>query len=55
MDDEEARRRTEDGGIGYMACCPTVQGMCAQVVDWNKWVEEEEMRMEKDEKKKKDL
>lgn len=45
--DEEARRRVEDGGIGNVACCTTVEGIRAQVVDWNKWVEEEEMEMKK--------
>lgn len=51
VDDEEARRRPEDGGIGYMACCTTVEGMCAQVVDWNKWVEEMDMEQCKEKKK----
>ncbi|KAL6696387.1 hypothetical protein J3F84DRAFT_394829 [Trichoderma pleuroticola] len=38
------------GGIGYVASCTTVEGMCAQVVDLNKWVEGG-MEMDQDKKK----
>lgn len=41
VDDSEARKRPDEGGIGYRPCCTTVEGMCAQVVDWNAWVEGE--------------
>ncbi|KAL7909422.1 hypothetical protein GGI35DRAFT_493356 [Trichoderma velutinum] len=53
VNDEEARRRPEDGGIGYVPCCTTVEGMCAQAADWNKWIEEEKDKMEKGNKKEK--
>ncbi|KAK4078544.1 uncharacterized protein Triagg1_2875 [Trichoderma aggressivum f. europaeum] len=51
VDDEEARRRPEEGGVGCEASCTTVEGLCAQVVDWNEWVEDG-MEMDKDRKKK---
>ncbi|KAH6606425.1 hypothetical protein Trco_005578 [Trichoderma cornu-damae] len=48
VDDSEAKKRPEDGGIGYTPCCTTVEGMCAQTLHWNAWVErEEEMERKK--------
>jgi nucleoside-diphosphate-sugar epimerase len=47
VDDSEAKKRPEDGGIGYTPCCTTVEGMCGQVADWNVWVESEEKMKKK--------
>ncbi|PTB64468.1 putative 3-beta hydroxysteroid dehydrogenase/isomerase family protein [Trichoderma citrinoviride] len=38
VDDSEARRGVEEGGIGYRAGCSTVEGMCEMVRGWNEWI-----------------
>jgi hypothetical protein len=35
-DDERARREPEEGGLGYRPVITTLEGMCKQLVDWNK-------------------
>ncbi|PHH88195.1 hypothetical protein CDD83_7854 [Cordyceps sp. RAO-2017] len=38
-DTSTARRRPDEGGLGYRPLCTTLEGLCAQVRDWNEWVE----------------
>ncbi|EGR50975.1 uncharacterized protein TRIREDRAFT_57647 [Trichoderma reesei QM6a] len=40
VDDGEARRGVEEGGIGYRGGCLTVEGMCDEVRGWNELVGE---------------
>jgi nucleoside-diphosphate-sugar epimerase len=42
IDDSEARKKPAEGGIGYTPGCTTVEGLCSQILDWNKLVEDEE-------------
>lgn len=34
--DARARKRPEDGGLGYRAPYTTMEGMCKQLLDWNR-------------------
>lgn len=34
--DAAARRPVADGGLGYRGVCTTLEGVCQQVVDWNR-------------------
>ncbi|KJZ73477.1 hypothetical protein HIM_07033 [Hirsutella minnesotensis 3608] len=36
-----AKRAPADGGIGYRPVCTTLEGLCAQLVDWNRAMETE--------------
>ncbi|KAH6682188.1 hypothetical protein F5X68DRAFT_137828 [Plectosphaerella plurivora] len=36
IDDKEARRSPEQGGIGYRGAFTTMEGICQQVLDWNR-------------------
>ncbi|TDZ34275.1 Sterol-4-alpha-carboxylate 3-dehydrogenase, decarboxylating [Colletotrichum spinosum] len=49
VNDSEARKRVEDGGLGYKPVCTTLQGMSMQMVAWNRWVQSggETVRKEK--------
>ncbi|KAF0326330.1 3-beta hydroxysteroid dehydrogenase isomerase family [Colletotrichum asianum] len=49
INDADARRRVEDGGLGYQAKCTSMEGQCMQLVAWNRWVRSggEEVRNEK--------
>ncbi|KAJ5710059.1 hypothetical protein N7493_009651 [Penicillium malachiteum] len=38
-DDSRARKSPEQGGLGYNAPMTTMEGMCKQLVDWNKKVD----------------
>ncbi|WQF84860.1 Putative 3-beta hydroxysteroid dehydrogenase/isomerase, NAD(P)-binding domain superfamily [Colletotrichum destructivum] len=38
INDSDARRRVEDGGLGYQAKCTTMEGLCMQLGAWNRWV-----------------
>lgn len=40
IDDSVARRRVEDGGIGYTGVCNTLEGFCEEMVLWNREYEE---------------
>lgn len=46
-DDERARRKPEDGGLGYDPPITTLEGMCKQLVDWNRKVEGKEVGIER--------
>ncbi|RDA94157.1 hypothetical protein CP533_6581 [Ophiocordyceps camponoti-saundersi (nom. inval.)] len=35
IDDSAARKRPEEGGLGYRPACTSLEGLCAQVLDWN--------------------
>ncbi|KAF5006543.1 hypothetical protein FDECE_7085 [Fusarium decemcellulare] len=37
LDDSLSKKAPEDSGIGYEPACTSVEGICAQVVKWNKW------------------
>ncbi|KAM5355740.1 hypothetical protein ACJ41O_002386 [Fusarium nematophilum] len=37
LDDSLAKKSPADGGIGYQPACTSVEGMCAQVAQWNEW------------------
>ncbi|KAF9876559.1 3-beta hydroxysteroid dehydrogenase isomerase family [Colletotrichum karsti] len=49
INDSDARRRVEDGGLGYQAKCTTMEGLCMQLGAWNRWVRSggEKVRSEK--------
>lgn len=49
INDSDARRRVEDGGLGYEAKCTTMEGLCMQLAAWNRWVRSggEEVRSQK--------
>ena len=36
VDDREARKSVEEGGIGYRSGCATIEGVCEQVLRWNR-------------------
>ncbi len=36
IDDRAIRKSVEDGGIGYHGACTTLEGMCQQILDWNR-------------------
>ncbi|KAK4145542.1 uncharacterized protein C8A04DRAFT_26799 [Dichotomopilus funicola] len=36
IDDSEARKSVEDGGIGYRPGCETLEGVCEQILEWNR-------------------
>ncbi|OLN97006.1 Sterol-4-alpha-carboxylate 3-dehydrogenase, decarboxylating 2 [Colletotrichum chlorophyti] len=38
INDADARRRVEDGGLGYQPKCTTMEGLCMQLGAWNRWV-----------------
>lgn len=38
INDADARKRVEDGGLGYQAKCTTMEGLCMQLAAWNRWV-----------------
>lgn len=38
VDDSDARKAPEDGGIGYQPLCATLEGMCVQIYEWNEQV-----------------
>lgn len=40
VDDRDARRSPEEGGIGYRGMCTSMEGICMQIAEWNKAVEE---------------
>lgn len=40
IDDSVARRRVEDGGIGYTGVCNSLEGLCEEMVMWNREYEE---------------
>ncbi|KAK1829845.1 sterol-4-alpha-carboxylate 3-dehydrogenase, decarboxylating [Podospora conica] len=40
IDDSVARRRVEDGGIGYTGVCTSLEGFCEELVLWNREYEE---------------
>jgi len=40
-DDSAARRSVEKGGLGYRRGCNTLEGICMQVLEWNREQEEE--------------
>ncbi|KAF7136774.1 hypothetical protein CNMCM5793_006243 [Aspergillus hiratsukae] len=40
-DDSRARRAPADGGLGYVAPITTLEGMCKQVLEWNRSVGKE--------------
>lgn len=46
-DDARARRKPEDGGLGYDPPITTLEGMCKQLVDWNRRAEAREVGVEK--------
>lgn len=35
VDDSDARRAPEFGGLGYRPMCTTLEGLCEQVLEWN--------------------
>ena len=39
IDDSDARKSPEEGGIGYKGVCTTLEGICGQIVNWNRMVE----------------
>jgi nucleoside-diphosphate-sugar epimerase len=41
LDDSEAKRPVLEGGIGYRGVCGTLDGLCMQIRDWNRFVERE--------------
>ncbi|RDA85623.1 hypothetical protein CP532_3549 [Ophiocordyceps camponoti-leonardi (nom. inval.)] len=41
IDDSLARKRVEEGGLGYRPACTSLEGLCAQVHDWNERVRAE--------------
>lgn len=45
VDDSAARRPPEEGGLGYEAACTTLEGMCSQMVDWNEWAAEKDIKV----------
>ncbi|OHE92314.1 3-beta hydroxysteroid dehydrogenase/isomerase [Colletotrichum orchidophilum] len=49
INDADARRRPEDGGLGYQAKCTTMEGLCMRLGAWNRWVRSggEKVRSEK--------
>ncbi|KAJ3945778.1 uncharacterized protein N0V96_004119 [Colletotrichum fioriniae] len=49
INDADARRRPEEGGLGYKAKCTTMEGLCMQLGAWNRWVRSggEKVRSEK--------
>ncbi|KAK2022477.1 3-beta hydroxysteroid dehydrogenase/isomerase [Colletotrichum zoysiae] len=50
INDSDARKRVEDGGLGYHAKCTTMEGLSMQVSAWNRWVRsggEEKVRSER--------
>ncbi|EXF79279.1 3-beta hydroxysteroid dehydrogenase/isomerase [Colletotrichum fioriniae PJ7] len=49
INDADARRRPEEGGLGYQAKCTTMEGLCMQLGAWNRWVRSggEKVRSEK--------
>lgn len=36
IDDSAARRRVEHGGLGYRGVCTTMEGVCEQILCWNR-------------------
>jgi hypothetical protein len=36
VDDSAARRSVAEGGIGYRAGCTTMEGVCEQILEWNR-------------------
>jgi len=35
-DDSAIRRSVEDGGLGYRGVCTSLEGMCEELVEWNR-------------------
>lgn len=44
IDDRLARRSVADGGFGYRPACTTLEGVCQQLVEWNREQERERER-----------
>jgi hypothetical protein len=40
VDDSAAKRSVEEGGIGYRAGCTTMEGVCEEILEWNREHEE---------------
>jgi hypothetical protein len=36
VDDSAAKRSVEEGGIGYRAGCTTMEGVCEEILEWNR-------------------
>ncbi|EAQ92782.1 hypothetical protein CHGG_01017 [Chaetomium globosum CBS 148.51] len=36
IDDSAARKSVADGGFGYQGACTTIEGVCEQIVEWNR-------------------
>ncbi len=36
VDDSAARRSVEEGGIGYVGGCTTMEGVCEEILAWNR-------------------
>lgn len=36
IDDSAARRSIENGGLGYTGACTSLEGICEQIVNWNR-------------------
>ena len=36
IDDSAARRSVQEGGIGYRGGCDTMEGMCEELLEWNR-------------------
>jgi hypothetical protein len=36
IDDSQARKSVAEGGIGYRAACTTLEGVCQQILEWNR-------------------
>ncbi|KAK3902880.1 sterol-4-alpha-carboxylate 3-dehydrogenase, decarboxylating [Staphylotrichum tortipilum] len=41
VDDSAARRSVEEGGIGYVGGCTTMEGVCEEILAWNREHKEE--------------
>ncbi|KAK3310611.1 uncharacterized protein B0T15DRAFT_43758 [Chaetomium strumarium] len=36
IDDSQARKSVAEGGIGYRAACTTLEGVCEEILEWNR-------------------
>ncbi|KAL2132299.1 hypothetical protein VTI74DRAFT_3962 [Chaetomium olivicolor] len=43
VDDSQARKSVAEGGIGYTGGCTTLEGICEEILEWNREHEEKEM------------